>query len=659
MNQRVTMEVKMELCSDAIFGSGYSVPAGEDIGVCRDANGYPYLRGSTLKGLLRQSLMDLLAWTSGTQDTLDGILGREGWAGGQEDRQIQLTDLTMKDSPRDPEDCFSLRTFTAMENGVVKSGSLRTAACIRRGSKFRGWLECDSGDEKLIRQALKGIKWAGTMRSRGFGRVQLTAGKAVPTAQKPERPVEPAYCLFYRLRTESRVLLTDAARSTGNEQQTWGFIPGSAVRGWVIGTLARRDPDWFSQHREALLTEETRFLDAMPSRKGMVPLPSVMGFYEDKEETVFESVVVKETFTPGLKRAKTGSFCALNGHTMDCWRAATGGTVRINRSAADTTQTQMFQTHCLEPGQTLEGYIFLRQPELALSVAAALSGDIWLGADRFSGYGRCRVEECKPVARPAWQEAYGCQTPDQIGQRLYMLALSPVSMVNQAGEICGLDEKALACALEVDRVQVIRCSTAVSEYGGYNRTWSSRIPTARMYDRGSLFLLECSSPPSLAVLHRLENDGIGIRRAEGFGQVLFLRKGLLEGITAKKLKQPGAAEVDSEAVNQRRRRILWIMKTAPAVQQMALSASQLGSVQSQCEQAIAQGGDTTELEGFLQKNLTERGAKHGAKFERIAALIRDTLNQDSDKLQQLHLLCDLFDYQRKWQGQAKKEVTAE
>ena len=204
---------------------------------------------------------------------------------------------------------------------------------------------------------------------------------------------------------------------------------------------------------------------------------------------------------------------------------------------------------------------------------------------------------------------------------------------------------------------MVRCSTAVCERRHHNRTWSSRVPTARMYDRGSLFLLECSTPPSLTALHRLEQEGIGIRRAEGFGQVLFLRKGLLEGITAKKLEQPGAAEVDSEAVNQRRRRIRWIMETAPAVQQMALSPSQLESVQSQCEQAIA--GDTAELEGFLQKNLTQRGAKHRAKFERIAALIRDTLDQDPDKLQQLRLLCDLFDYQRKWKGQAKKEVAAE
>ena len=59
----MTMEVKMELLSDAIFGSGFSVPGGEDIAVCRDENGYPFLKGSTLKGLLRESLENIAAWT--------------------------------------------------------------------------------------------------------------------------------------------------------------------------------------------------------------------------------------------------------------------------------------------------------------------------------------------------------------------------------------------------------------------------------------------------------------------------------------------------------------------------------------------------------------------------------------------------------------------
>ena len=52
----VTIQVTMELLSDTIFGSGYSIPGGEDVAVCRDERGYPYFKGSTLKGLLRESL---------------------------------------------------------------------------------------------------------------------------------------------------------------------------------------------------------------------------------------------------------------------------------------------------------------------------------------------------------------------------------------------------------------------------------------------------------------------------------------------------------------------------------------------------------------------------------------------------------------------------
>ena len=53
MTERVTRKIRLELLSEAIFGSGFSVPGGEDIGVCTDARGYPYLKGSTFKGLLR------------------------------------------------------------------------------------------------------------------------------------------------------------------------------------------------------------------------------------------------------------------------------------------------------------------------------------------------------------------------------------------------------------------------------------------------------------------------------------------------------------------------------------------------------------------------------------------------------------------------------
>lgn len=49
MNKRVTLKVNMLLQSDTILGSGYSIPGGEDIAVCQDKKGYPYMKGSVFK----------------------------------------------------------------------------------------------------------------------------------------------------------------------------------------------------------------------------------------------------------------------------------------------------------------------------------------------------------------------------------------------------------------------------------------------------------------------------------------------------------------------------------------------------------------------------------------------------------------------------------
>ena len=48
------MKIRMELLSDAIFGNGMSIPGGEDISVLKDAQGFPYFKGSTFKGVFRE-----------------------------------------------------------------------------------------------------------------------------------------------------------------------------------------------------------------------------------------------------------------------------------------------------------------------------------------------------------------------------------------------------------------------------------------------------------------------------------------------------------------------------------------------------------------------------------------------------------------------------
>lgn len=656
MSGTVRMRVTMELLSDAIFGSGFSIPGGEDIAVCRDGQGYPYLKGTTLKGLLRESLENLIAWTGGSEADVDAILGVSGWDGTAEDRRLHLTALTLESPPTDPEECYDLRTFTSLENGTVKEKTLRTASCIRRGLHFSGELVCAEQDADLLRDALAGIKWVGTMRSRGFGSVRVR-GEDLAERGPDRKPVR-GRCIHYRLHTETPVLVTDLSRSMENSYATRGYIPGSAVRGMVMSALSGGDPAWFEAHKTALLSDATQFQDAVPICGDLPVLPSVKGFYETKEEAELESVLIDGTFAPGKKRAKLGSFCALDGDTIRYWSAGTDGAMRIKRNVGKKEDTEPFQTSYLSAGQDFSGYILLEDESLSEKISGVFADTVWLGADRFEGFGKCSVTCLESAEAPDWAAAYGCGRQEDVGTVLYLLAVSPLTMVNGLGELCGIDAAALAEKLGVESLEIRYCSTSLAEFGGYNRTWKCRAPAVRMYDRGSVFKLVCKTAPALERVQAIQREGLGIRRAEGYGQVLFLRRELLEGVTRK---EPVRAELDQKAAQTAKLRDAkyeWVMENAGRVYRNGLSKSQIGTIQSLCEQACANGGNADALLAHLDKNLHDRGARHGSRFTEIDGLIREVLSGQlpdalkvlSSTQQRLDLLCLLFDYSRKGSG---------
>ena len=193
------MIVRIELLSDGIFGSGQSIPGMEDISVIHDDYGFPYLSGSNFKGNLRETVENILTWTGQNEEVLGRLFGKgdeKGLAGkttGQltisdftlplEARQAVLEELQIKSS-EDRErymdyvlDLFSeVRTFTALEDNVAKKKSLRTARCICEGLVFYGQIEVpNKEDEEFLKEALRQMKWLGTMRTRGFGQVRVSA----------------------------------------------------------------------------------------------------------------------------------------------------------------------------------------------------------------------------------------------------------------------------------------------------------------------------------------------------------------------------------------------------------------------------------------------------------------------------------------------------
>lgn len=180
------MKIRMELQSDAIFGNGMSVPGGEDISVLHDKDGFPYFKGTTFKGIFREELERLITW-SGTSVNIDEVLGKAG-DDEQEGRWI-FSDFVLSSAIRREilhdigggrpteilDTMTNLRAFTKInEKGIAEEGSLRMARCVNRGLIFYSEIQCPKEDEATVEEVLGLIKWVGTMRNRGFGKVLIT-----------------------------------------------------------------------------------------------------------------------------------------------------------------------------------------------------------------------------------------------------------------------------------------------------------------------------------------------------------------------------------------------------------------------------------------------------------------------------------------------------
>lgn len=179
--------------SDVVFGNGESVPGGEDISVLCDENGFPYYKGGTFKGIFREELNRYLEWTISDEKRIEEernrLLGESGDNKLQNTDKLIFSDFTISDYVKrqmlseigagEKDEVLAalshLRTFTAIAaDGIVEEGSLRECRCVNKGLNLYSEVKCSPKDEALITEVLSGIKWVGTMRNRGFGKVKLT-----------------------------------------------------------------------------------------------------------------------------------------------------------------------------------------------------------------------------------------------------------------------------------------------------------------------------------------------------------------------------------------------------------------------------------------------------------------------------------------------------
>ena len=327
--------------------------------------------------------------------------------------------------------------------------------------------------------------------------------------------------LCYKLKTIEPVRIADDSSSQMGQAKTLQYIPGSTMRGMIVRRMSQDIV--FEKIKPALFSPETKYLNAYPcvsvGGKDSMLLPTPKGFYEDKAESVLANGVMNGIFDDGMKRAKIGRYARLDGDTIIGYSIRTGSDMKILNNVDDQENRNVFRNEYIEPGACFGGYVYAEREDLIDRIKEKLQGIVRIGNARSSGYGRCDIS-CEDQAVGPYPSYMALS---DLSGSCYMMLLSNTTMLDEKGVPCGLDCEALGRMLGVERLKIEYCATSTVMVRGYNRTWGTKIPAVTMYEAGSVFHFSFDGILKADKMRELSQSGIGIRRNEGFGQVLFLR----------------------------------------------------------------------------------------------------------------------------------------
>ncbi|TFH46628.1 MAG: hypothetical protein E4G94_02000 [ANME-2 cluster archaeon] len=198
----VRLNLRLELLSDTLIGSGEGWGANIDSDVVFDGFGLPFIPARRIKGSLRESALEIIEMfensgiNSASRQDIDRLFGKSGKdrPGGISFSNCYLDDYLsnrewiewlMKMYPEYFSKEIILHTFTLIrqqtaidDGGTAKEHSLRTFRVLKKGLVFFGNMETSNTIEPdqlgLLSFAARNLRYLGTNRNRGFGYIGCT-----------------------------------------------------------------------------------------------------------------------------------------------------------------------------------------------------------------------------------------------------------------------------------------------------------------------------------------------------------------------------------------------------------------------------------------------------------------------------------------------------
>jgi CRISPR-associated protein Csx10 len=350
------------------------------------------------------------------------------------------------------------------------------------------------------------------------------------------------------IKTKQPVLAT-SFQGDPNSDVSYGYIPGSVIRGALIGRYLKRkaiprnaDIVSDSKIRSLFFDNKTRYLNAYlyDEQHRCRTLPSPLSWHKDKRSSFADATVathgmviydlsqqpISELDAEIAPRKVSEPLCSVKGKNVWLFRETRRVNVhnqrdrRKGRAMEGIGRGEVFRYDALEAGQYFQTIVLCDRDE-DVEVIQDLLGqkDIWIGGSQTAGYGHCQIQEI--TVKENWTEI-GIPVEDRCDHNLLTVhLLSDLILRDTNGQYVVAPPTVLlkeALGIELN----LQTSFLANQYvGGFNRKWGLPLPQVQVTSAGSVFVYKPKSSVEPEALRVLEEKGIGERCLDGFGRIAF------------------------------------------------------------------------------------------------------------------------------------------
>ena len=379
--------------------------------------------------------------------------------------------------------------------------------------------------------------------------------------------------ITFLLHTQQPILAT-SLQGDPNSDVSYDYILGSMIRGALISRYlnlphnqikktddildSKRFPDIKRLFFDA---SKTRYLNAYPvgnDKQRTLPVP--LSWYKDKGDEFSEEndthvydfsqipIDEKEEYLPDDFSSKlvNESFCSIDDYDVLIYLVKRRFNIHNQRDRKHGKGTDssgaVFRYDAIDAGQTFQGVILCDSEEDKTIIESLLKPqDIWFGGSQSAGYGHTVIElisNSKSNNKTSWSETQiDLKTRLKNKEYLTITLLSDTILRNDCGQytvspevLCQIISSYLNLNEELEeecdkklKLQENGIYSSSLVVGGFNRKWGLPLPQTIAFKAGSVFVCQINQKTDryLQKLQKLEEQGIGERRIEGFGRIVF------------------------------------------------------------------------------------------------------------------------------------------